>query len=127
MIKSRKGKPEGQSLPAELIEMISKILNEAFTKQLSEGEFKIEGYSYGNELLLRVAFIDSSGARKVQFDASVDHSASKEIQDQITILIDGIGHFLNAFFQGEDSPPDQGWNEVNLEGKKLFIRENGDT
>ncbi|MFC2074995.1 hypothetical protein ACFLRA_01835 [Bdellovibrionota bacterium] len=123
MVSSRLGHKSGKPFPGELIRSINKLLSATFGSKLKKEVFKIDGCSFGNELLLRVGIYDKAGGCKTAFEASIDHSSKEDIKSQINILLDGTGHFLGEYFLSRTRVVSADWNAVKMENAVFYIRQ----
>lgn len=125
MIPRLKSSHKWTSLPPELCTQISDVFSETFASEAKIGKFVVEGRIYGQELLVRVGYLENGRLRQVNFEVSIDFNANKQnALELIHFAIDCAASFLQEYFaaEGEIEQFPRTWKAFTIDKKDVFIQ-----
>jgi hypothetical protein len=110
--------------PAELLKQMRSVFQEGFGAQLGKATIEIEGRIYPQELLLSLGFSRSNQLKQPNFEISLGYDSKKDnVLKLMHTLFDAMGALFDQYFQlPDDSEFPRYWEEMDFEGKKLFVQ-----
>jgi hypothetical protein len=110
--------------PAELIQQMKSVFQEGFGAQLGKANIEVEGRIYPAELLLSLGFSRPNQLKQPNFEISLGYDSKKDnVLKLMHSLFDAMGALFDQYFQSDDdSDFPRYWEEIDFEGKKLFIQ-----
>ena len=110
--------------PAELLKQMRSVFQEGFGPQLGKATIEVEGRIYPGELLLSLGFSRSNQLKQPNFEISLAYDSKKDnVLKLMHVTFDAMGALFDQYFQlPDDSEFPRYWEEMEFEGKKLFVQ-----
>jgi hypothetical protein len=110
--------------PDELVKQMKSVFVEGFKGQLGKAVVEIDGRIYPGELMLSLGFRRANQLKQPNFQISLAYDAKKEnVLKLFHTMIDAMGALFDQYFQSDDdSEFPRYWEELDFEGKKLFVQ-----
>lgn len=115
------------SIPKELLEQITEVLYENFSKHANTGQFTATGQIYKTELLLSVGYQENGRLRQNNFEVSIDYDHKKDnLMQMIHLALDCGASLLDQFLNGEDfSEFPKYWEKHEVAGRDVYVQTSG--
>lgn len=112
------------ALPKELMTQIKSIFSESFQAHIGNDSIQTEGRIYPEEILMRVSIVPQKGLKQRGFEVSLQYKKDKDnVLKLVHVAVDAIASLFEQLFASqEDHEFPRIWQEVDFEGRKIFIQ-----
>jgi hypothetical protein len=134
--------------PQEYLDQIKEVFLQTFEDQIKpkilakntqptpsssndfNGEFRLDGRIYPEEILLRVGYLEKGRLTQANFETSIDFNPNKQNAiDSIHKCVDAIASLMLEYFQMQENPEAEldfptTWTPYQFDGQEIFFNFN---
>jgi hypothetical protein len=113
-------------LPPELTKQIRSVFQQNFKERLGKGGIEADGKIFPDEILIRVGYRQEKVLKQINWDISIQYKSNKDnVLKLLHMAIDAAAAlFEQAFSAEDDSEFPRKWEEVDFEGRKIYVQYN---
>lgn len=121
------------SFPADLVQQIQTAFTENFQKEGKNGEFRVEGWIYPEEIILRVGYLGKGRLQQSNMEISADVKNTEQAVQKIHLVVDAAASLFVEFFDRETEDESDSeraekldlplvWKEISFENDKVYLQ-----
>lgn len=115
--------------PEEFQKQIESIFAESFPEQATQGQFRIEGRIYPEEIIFRAGYVRSGQINQINFEVSLGYShETDDFTKRLHLAVDASASLMLEYFESIKSEEineldlPYTWQEILFDGQKIYMQ-----